>query len=75
MYAKHPPCEISESDSRKAANRTDLRTCLSADSSPRVQAPSPELYDELNDAEIYRAVVTSMNDWQRRQDLKKINNR
>ncbi|KAJ8928227.1 hypothetical protein NQ314_019174 [Rhamnusium bicolor] len=37
--------------------------------------PSLELLDELNDAEIYKAVVSSVNDWQRKQELKKISNR
>ncbi|KAJ8917779.1 hypothetical protein NQ315_010685, partial [Exocentrus adspersus] len=37
--------------------------------------PSLEVLDELNDAEIYNAVVTSVNDWERKQELKKISNR
>ncbi|EFA09964.1 uncharacterized protein LOC100142416 [Tribolium castaneum] len=38
-------------------------------------SPSLEALDELNDAEIYKSVVTSINEWQKRQELKKINAR
>lgn len=37
--------------------------------------PSLELLDEVNDAEIYNAVVSSVKDWQKKQELKKISNR
>ncbi|XP_063923579.1 uncharacterized protein LOC135137772 [Zophobas morio] len=38
-------------------------------------SPSLEVLDELNDAEIYKSVVTSINEWQKRQELKKIHGR
>lgn len=38
-------------------------------------SPSLELLDELNDAAIYKAVVNSMNEWTRKQSLKKNNAR
>ncbi|XP_018573353.1 uncharacterized protein LOC108912569 isoform X2 [Anoplophora glabripennis] len=37
--------------------------------------PSLELLDEVNDAEIYNAVVSSVKDWEKKQELKKISNR
>jgi hypothetical protein len=38
-------------------------------------SPSLEALDELNDVEIYKSVVNSVNEWQKRQELKKINGR
>ncbi|XP_030768276.1 uncharacterized protein LOC115891834 isoform X2 [Sitophilus oryzae] len=37
--------------------------------------PALEALDELNDVEVYRAVVKSMDDWQRKRDQKKATNR
>ncbi|KAJ8960020.1 hypothetical protein NQ318_009456 [Aromia moschata] len=37
--------------------------------------PSLEVLDELNDAEIYNAIVTSMKDWEQNKELKRISNR
>ncbi|XP_072386685.1 uncharacterized protein [Diabrotica undecimpunctata] len=37
--------------------------------------PALEILDELHDAEIYKAVLSSMNDWKRKQEQKKITNR
>ncbi|CAH0555695.1 unnamed protein product [Brassicogethes aeneus] len=39
--------------------------------SPRIPVPFLEQLDERNDAEIYKAVVESMNDWQRKHNLKR----
>lgn len=47
---------------------------FSAGASPWA-SPSLELLDELNDVAIYKAVVSSMNEWTKRQKLRKSNAR
>ncbi|KAK9877022.1 hypothetical protein WA026_016048 [Henosepilachna vigintioctopunctata] len=57
----------------KPYQNTEVKGC-SATAGPWVSRDL-ELLDEIRDAEIYQAVVDSVKEWQRKKDLKMLNNR
>lgn len=70
----HQPISGRMHDLAPSSPRFSRRIIVSAAALPWVH-PNLELLDEINDAEIYNAVVSSMKDWERRQEMKRISNR